>query len=311
MGYQTGFSAVKEAIEAAASSGGDFGKAAHPIDVLRPVSWKDKENFAVRILTENVLKIGFHEFVKCRDNKSRDFVCTDQLDGPLQRPCWICKNITRKVTDKSGNEKIVPVKPRTVVIAIVAVKDYDRPSKTNVERPQELEILVDPNDPDGPTQKVECPTFGVVKQGVKGFWAAVNGYYAKFETYVDRDYDITRDGDGLDTKYTIIADSRDDELDTPEKLWDYYGIPPVEGEDDPVFARLVQWMERRGTEEYYNRHLIGGSTESSPSNSDDESEDDENEGSEEEKPKASVGGRATTSFAELRAQVTKRYPSSK
>ncbi len=60
----------------------------------------------------------------------------------------------------------------------------------------------------------------------------------------------------------------------------------------------------------YNRHLIGGSTEDSGSD-DDESEDDENEGSEEEKPKASVGGRATTSFAELRAQVTKRYPSSK
>jgi len=301
MAYKAGFAAVKEAVEAAANSGG-FGKIAHPIDALAPVSFKKDTSTVVRILSENVLSIGFHEYITCRDGKRRDFVCTEELDGDLRRPCFICRNFTREVTEKDGSKKQIPVKARNVVLAVVAVKDWDRATKKNVERQRELDILVDPSDPDGPTEKVECPTFGVLKQGVKGFWSTLNGYYAKFETYVDRDYDVSRAGEKLDTVYTILADAEDGSK--PEDLWEYYGIPPVEGEDDPVFARLIEWLERRGTEDYYKRHLIGGGDTSASDDGDSSvSDEGESEGASEKSEAA-----PSKSFAELRSSIAKRYP---
>lgn len=270
MGYgdRSGFGAVKETIQKAASGGG-YTKAGHPIEVMGGIFWKkDGERKTVRFLTDNVISFPMHGFVPTKDGKNKDFACTAELEGDLKRPCWICENMTRTV-----DGKVLPMKPTTKVIGAVIERN---PDGSDVMK--EYDLLVDPDDKEGPSEKTEGPTFSILSQGAT-FWTKMDGYYSKYKgTTMNRDYEIVRVGTGLKTTYNIMPEDADPEYTSPESLWDLYGIPYKEGED-PVQEQIIKWIERKGTVEYFERYLrMDGSS--------DEPEQDEPE---DEKPAPTRG----------------------
>lgn len=303
MAYGTGFAAVEEAINKASQG---YARAAHPVDILGPVFVKDGKTVVVRFLSNNIITIPFHDFVTTASGKPKDFVCTTHLEGALRRPCMICDTMTR---EKDGVQ--VPLRPReATTVGIVVVKEYDKAARANIDVLREVELLVDPSDPEGAVNKVKAPTFGVIKQGSK-FWTTINGYFQKYGTIVDRDYDWSRTGTGLKTAHTIIPNATD-EWATAEDLWDHYDIPAIDGFKDPIQGRLVDWIERRGSEEYFDRHLKGIATDSDDDDvADEPTESDTPEWTPSKSKKASAppsaGESGGTTFASLRDKIGKKY----
>src|SRR4051812_47273874 len=149
MAYGTGFGAVQEVMDRARSSQ-SVAKVAHPADprVLWNLGWKNGETKLVRFLSDAVLAIPMHAYTPTKDGGHKDFACTLELQGDLQRPCWICENMTKKVKTRNGDLIEVPLKPTPKVLGVVVVREEDEKGNV-VDVTRELDILVDPNEPDG------------------------------------------------------------------------------------------------------------------------------------------------------------------
>jgi hypothetical protein len=278
MAFNAGFGAVMEAVENASKNGGggSLVKIGHPIQGMWNLSWKKLETKLVRFLHEDPVTVQMHTFVTCRDGKHKDFVCTmDQnLPEDLRRPCYICDNITRTIIDqKTQKQKQVPAKPTTKILAAVVIRRVDDDGDI-VDSTREMDLLVDPDDPDGDTEKVEVPEISIIVQGVS-FWKKIIAWYERSAatkngplSLVNQDYEIKRtNGDKLDTDYNAFNTRFDTEFDTAPKLWDLYGIKYDKSLDynddevryvaDPVKLAIDEWRNRRATPEYYERHLTG------------------------------------------------------
>lgn len=294
-GYSSGYEAVAAAIENAKQ------RTSGPRSSY--ITWSDKEKKLVRLLSDQVITIGFHSFTVCVDGKKRDFVCAAQLAGDKQRPCLICDTHTWR--DKEGNTRKVQPWGQTVGLAVVRKEEIKdgQAFVRDLYHKDALELEVD-----GKMQKFEnVPFIGVIKQSHGNFWSNLNAYYARYGTTVDRDYEITRSGGDTGTKYTIIP------LDVDENL--RVALPT--GKTDVEATRklvletyapamqfhptLVEWIERMGSVERYNAHLLGKGTDT---NSAEELENqiggEEPTGPTED---ASDGGEATSSFSSLRDQL--------
>src|SRR6478735_12650622 len=111
MSYGRGMAAVQAAI-AAANSGGDFtNSVAHPIENPWTINWKEGETKVVRFLTDDLIVIGFHNFVTTLNGKPADFVDTSQLEGELKRPDCLAANLK--------DEKGKPLRPTKQTVAMV------------------------------------------------------------------------------------------------------------------------------------------------------------------------------------------------
>jgi hypothetical protein len=248
MGYRRGFSAVQELIDKPAG-GGDFTNTyGHPIELLWGLTWKDGEAKTVRFLTDDLIVIPMYDFVPCLDGKRREFVDTSALEGPLKRPDWISANLK--------DDKGKPLRAREFTVGIVVEREKNSDGEWQ-DKVHEFDMLSDPDDPTSEVIKVELPRFWVLKQG-RRFWDQVNSYYSEYGTIVDRNYKIKRSGEGTKSNYTVMAMNTDpDDINDAEGLADLYQIPVIEGyEDSPVTGHIVQWIERRGTEKYF-QHLTG------------------------------------------------------
>lgn len=313
MAFKTGFSAVQESVKRAqdrnASGGTGGAKYKHPIDGMWTANWKDDgELKVVRFLSNNFVTFPMHRFVTTKDGRHKDFACSGDTNPDLSsienpRPCYICENVTREVLDtKTGEKKSIPSKPTEQIFGVVVEREYDDDGNVS-DVMWEMDLLKDPNKPDGETQKVEVPKISLMVMSMATS-DLINGFYVKFKkTSVDRDYDITRRGTGTKTSYQPIPNDPDPEYKTQEQLWDLYGLTSEDGQD-PVQTAIIKWIERRATPEYYGRYL----NTSSPADSSSESREAPADKS---APSATPKG---TGFAGLRSSlkdaVAKQYPES-
>ncbi len=108
----------------------------------------------------------------------------------------------------------------------------------------------------------------VVNMGWKNFFSILNGYGAAYQTVLDRDYQITRHGEKLDTSYTIIP--LDPIQTTLNKGESNEETVPFDLRDDRLMARylpnaaevgyarasderLIQVIAERASDEFYAR----------------------------------------------------------
>jgi hypothetical protein len=287
-GYNSGFAAVEAAVKRASSKGTGRGPRSNNF------TWKeDKEKKILRLLDDEPITIGIHEFTPCKDGKSRDFVCSEQLANP--RECWICKNVQKK--DFKGN--MGPAKPREVGVGYAALREETREGRKfvytdvlhDVEGVDEAIIDILKSTPgvvvDGTTVK-GVPFVGIVKQAVSNFWNQFNAYYARYGTTTDRDYQVTRQGAPRDTKTAYIAIPCDavDGMVEQEDVDKHYEVAKL------LHPTIVEWIERLGSEDYYDYFLISGpkeKTESTEKDSQDSDTEEEKETAHSEAGK-DVGG---------------------
>ena len=250
-GYRTGYAVVEETAKRNAEAQ-QAGNIFHAIEALRDIYWKnDGDKHIVRFLSDEIVTFPIHEAWKTVDGKYRNIACTAGFpDGDkLNRPCVICANY------KNPFDSTKPATPRLVSLAIVL--EQEKEGKKYIDSTRELELLSVAGDLNSPKSKGEQPIFGLVKQGNK-FWNDVNGYYSEFDTTVDRPYSIIRRGVKKDTTYTIAALNEDTEFDTPQKLWDKYDIPEVEGFKDPIVGHIVKYLQKIGSQAWIDRWLGTG-----------------------------------------------------
>lgn len=83
---------------------------------------------------------------------------------------------------------------------------------------------------------------GIIQQSPRNFWSFFWAAYDRYGTITDRDYSVNRQGSGVDTTYTAFPDNKAD-IDTSE----YSELMPD----------LEDYLQRMGSEEYYNRFYYG------------------------------------------------------
>lgn len=257
-----GFGAVDKAIERGAAKGGG-GRG----DYLPNIFWKDDKSGkgeqyrrVVRFLTDDVFVALFYEYViGGRPNKDgkqfgREFVAVDSIRdlkyedeghpkfGELvfpelqeEKDFFLSNDIY--LPDYKGVKK--PAKDianeRTIGLAVL------REVRAENVGGRRREIVSDAiehrewEDSDGNKKEEDRIRYGLVRQANKNFWSVLSGYYARYGTICDRDYEITRKGNGKDTQYIIVPLDKDPDLETPEQLAERYS-PPVSLRDWMVKA---------------------------------------------------------------------------
>lgn len=117
----------------------------------------------------------------------------DKILRPIFADCFICMN---------GGEG---AKISTRTWAVVAERElvFDGPKLVGVkDKMREVQEVDADNKPTGVTR--EEVDIKVVNLGWKNFFGPMKGMAGVYGTLLDRDYVITRKGDGLDTDYNIV-----------------------------------------------------------------------------------------------------------
>jgi hypothetical protein len=96
--------------------------------------------------------------------------------------------------------------------------------------------------------------FGIIKQSHGNFWHQLIHLGMRYGTLCDRDYEITREGEKLDTKYSIIPLDPAPALKDIDALQKFYGYgKPWDNEDKDRFLycpqTLPQWAENYAGED--------------------------------------------------------------
>ena len=259
MGIRSGFGAIQKAVEKQ-ESGQQNGQGVTFIgwDGNKPAS-ENKQ--VIRFIDEEPRVVGMYSFMKCADGKNRDFPNPADLDPP--REDVIGANFTREGRDG----KQIPLKPSEQGLSIAAVREEVK----NPDGPGVIsrDVLVDVEVSD--EEKLEkakelaekgvitlegktvkgIPKVGIVKQSVGNFWKTLNGYWTRYETITDRDYEISRTGKKLDTDYTIVPIDKDEKLASQEAVNEHYAISCF------FHPTVDEWLNRMGSEDRINFHLFG------------------------------------------------------
>lgn len=257
---QTGFGAVADAIKRASTRQTGQGGTPQGLPYFGWIDDDDKghKTRVIRFLTDEVILCKFYEYVVCNDSKTRDFIFGPSLDKDLHD--YVMEYGAKMRPQKNGPLKDPTTREMTVNVAVLRkeVPDPNRPGRTMVIDYMEKRKVREPIfvlDSDGKLQKdkddnwvvkkdkdgnvefkeveLDARWFGIVKQGNKNFWNNLLAYHQRYGTICDRDYEITRNGNDQNTFYGIIPIDQDPDLDTTEKVQQFYGYGVESLPNDP------------------------------------------------------------------------------
>jgi len=198
---QTGFGALEQTLKESAARG-DFTPG---LDYFKIA---DGESIFVRFITDDIITGDFAVNVRCANGKYQDFLVPD----PSQ-------NLVNRYVQPGGwDGKIVK---RTIGVGVARRQKMVQPTPGSDSRPT-FELEDDTYQrPDG----LWARKFIVFKQGHNNFWDQMVGFFGMYQTIMDRDYRITRRGEKLETKYTIVPvdPTPNDPLRDPKVVTEYYG----------------------------------------------------------------------------------------
>lgn len=262
-GYSQGFGAVAEAAAKARSFSGPQSQM---------FGWKDKDQKFIRLLSDDVITIGFHNYVVGVNGKKLDYVCAAQLAGDKKRACLICDTFTYK----NDEGEVKPMRPTNQTVGLAVFRKLQPKASGRGQElvdglhKEPLKLMID----DKEQEFSGVPWIGVVKQSIGNFWSNFDAYFARYGTTIDRDYEVTRRGSGggqSGTKYTVIPYDVDETL----RVRDADGETDIEATKKLLDERyeaamkfhpsLIEWVERMGSESRYEANLVGKPQETQPS----------------------------------------------
>lgn len=287
MAMKTGFGAVQEAIERSAERSGGGG------NFLRTLVWKDDRKdkgelfqHTVRFLTDEVMPCKIYEFIPCKDGKMRDFIIPSSVDDETKDPD-VVKQSGVRVPEYGNKNNLIEPRAKDVTLGIVVLREEISEmvdGRRVLSYKDKMETIK--YEKDGVEVEETRPAFRLVKQSNKNFWSVVSGYYGRYGTITDRDYEITRNRNDKDTNYTIIPCDPIEDLRTPEDLEEAYNPPTT----------LENIVKDLASPERARKLLFGDS---------DEEGENSRESSSDEKPskESSTETPKDTQFSDLRKQL--------
>ena len=252
MAFSTGFGYVQQALDEskrkseAASSGGVQNRG------LQYFNWKDGDKKVLRFLTDDVITEKFADFITNNVGGTTTFLIDPTDPNRLERYRSATPGIGWKQDFKT--KQLVDPTPRILSVGVAVLRE-------EVPGPNGKTVLQDyiydrtVTDKDGHDSTHPSRFFGVVMQSVPNFWHTLAvSCFKRFGTICDRDYEITREGTGFDTKYSIIPLPEDPELTDPEVVRQFYFYGNEFDNNDPDrFLKcpqtLQQWAEYFSGEE--------------------------------------------------------------
>lgn len=214
MTIQVGFGGVKENIDAAKNRGSNgFGGPR-----LGFISWKGGDRKVVRFLTDDVITALFHSFILSNDGKTKNFLLNGEPGGPED---WVAKYASPTPglgwqlnwRTKQPEER----NPRKQSVAVAVLRD-----RVPRESGPGFDVVDVFDDLELGNKTYKQRVFGIIQQG-NNFWRPLLGYHNNYGTICDRDYIIEREGDGLDTQYTIVPCDPVPELTDLSVVQELYG----------------------------------------------------------------------------------------
>lgn len=208
---------------------------------LEYFSWKANDSKIVRFLTDNVMTENFAQFILDKDGKTRNFLIPADDPQRLNRYRSPSPGVGWQKHFKSGNLEEPKIRQLGIGVAVLRQEGPSVDGKMTIE-----DALVE-REFDG--KKYVGRQFGLVQQSIGNFWHTLAvSCFKLYGTICDRDYLIERSGDGLDTKYSIIPVGTDPELDTLQKVQDFYFYGQKWDKDDPMrYAKCPQTLEEWAT----------------------------------------------------------------
>lgn len=255
---------------------------------LPGIFWKeDKEIRFVAFLkpVNDVPKLMTHFILTA--NGWRTFVCRKNEIFEDENPngeCTICDDFKKKASWQW----------LATAVEMTPVEKRENGRKVTVG----YEILMDEweYEKDGKTEKATAPHIGIVSQSLSNFWTPLTAVVEREQMkngYGDLDevvYEIQRSGKGKKgTSYLFYASAPDERPDLSEYL--------------DEFPTLEDWIEQKGSLEYYEEELSGGI----------ESDDEDESGDTKPEPSRERGEQpeATSRFDELRSKLEAREEAEK
>lgn len=248
--FNSGLEAMERRIDSAKqrSSGGQQAGAG-----LSYFSWKPGDKKVLRFLADDVITEEMYDFIVDRTGSTKNFLIDPSDPGRLDRFRSPSPGIGWRNLPKSS--KFEPPKAKVIGAAVAVLREeVPGPEGRMVVQDVILDKLVN-------EQNLQARHFGVVTQGIPNFWRQlIKGYFKRYGTLTDRDYEITREGASLDTTYNIVPLDVDPDLDSPEKVkaFYFYGQPWDENDGHRLLKcpmTTLEWAKYYSGEERHKHWL--------------------------------------------------------
>ena len=227
---QSGLQALQNAIAEGKARGQGSGSSG---GWLKWVSWKPGERKIVRFLTDDIQIGDFYQSLLTKDGKTTSFLVDPKKgDFPLR--------FGAKAKAWTGGAEEPKIKKMGV--GVVVIRDEITGSDGRPEVVDHFEPLKFGDN------EYDSRYFGIILQSLTNFWDEVAFLAKRNGTLVDRDYEIIREGERLDTKYRVLACNPVPGLSTEAEVQEHYGYGrpwptrPADDEKDPVV--ISAWKDR-------------------------------------------------------------------
>jgi len=250
--FQSGIEFIQEALaeskkRSEAISAGSGGKSPQYFN------WKPGDKKILRFLADDAVTAEFYDFILDKTGATKNFMVDPADPGRLQRFMSPTPGIGWRRNPKSGVLEEPKVRKLSVAMAVLRT-EVPRDGKLVLEDFLYEKELAD-------NQTAPARFFGVVQQSISNFWHTLAvSCFARYGTLCDRDYEVSRVGGGLDTKYDIIPLPEVPELSDPATVKSFYGYgAPWDANDPQRFLKcpmtILEWAQYFAGEERY-RHWL-------------------------------------------------------
>lgn len=224
----TGFAAMEQAVKNINSPrGGGVGRRFDYFEL------EDGESVVIRFITDEdeIVTCNFYEFVKVY-NPDGTTGLNSFISAPsyyAEDPTWTGEDWVAQLGGESKDFKtqaLGPAKAKERTVAIAVVRE-EVPVETTGKpkfkyRDKLVDVTIKVKDKDGKETGEEKTYKGrqflVIRKDAKTFWGNVVGYYGEFNTLIDRDYKIKRNGVQLATNFTVTPVGPDEDWDDITEL---------------------------------------------------------------------------------------------
>jgi hypothetical protein len=202
---------------------------------IQYINWKNGDKKIIRFLADDYETQWIHEFILDKSGTTKNFM-VDPADpdrllryvSPSPGIGWQRKPNGPIVKPQAPGPNVKgDGAPRQISMAIAVLRQ-------EVQRDGKLVIEDYFYDKDVEGTAMPARYFGVVQQSLNNFWKTLAvSCYNRYGTLCDRDYEITRTGEGFDTAYSIIPLPAVEELTDVELVKKLYGYGEPWDEKDP------------------------------------------------------------------------------
>jgi hypothetical protein len=252
-GFQSGIQHLQEAIEAgkrrAESSGGSPGSS------LNYFNWAPGDKKIIRFPADDMITGQFYDFIVDKGGKTKNFMVDPDDPDRLSRYRSATPGIGWKKPFNSDTLEEPKATTRAVQVAVLRQEVTD-PVTGQLKR----EDYIYDREVDGKIYPSRW--FGIVQQGVNNFWHTLAvSCFKRFGSLATMDYEITREGKSLDTKYSIIPLPEDPNLNNTDivKKFYFYG-EKWDPNDEQRFLKCPQttheWAAYFSGEERHQHWLV-------------------------------------------------------